>query len=63
MGEVSRRLAEIPRNLPVCVMCHGGVRSARIAKLLRGEGFSHVLNVSGGIAAWSSEVDPSVPAY
>lgn len=63
MGEVSRRLAEIPRNLPVCVMCHGGVRSARVAKLLRGEGFSHVLNVSGGIAAWSSEVDPSVPAY
>lgn len=63
MGEVSRRLVEIPRDIPVCVMCHGGVRSARIAKLLRDEGFSRVLNVSGGIAAWSSEIDSSVPAY
>lgn len=63
MGEVSRRLAEIPRGVPVCVLCHGGVRSARIAELLRSEGFPSVLNVSGGIAAWSSEVDSSVPAY
>jgi adenylyltransferase/sulfurtransferase len=30
---------------------------------LRQAGFRKVLNLKGGILAWSDEVDPSVPKY
>jgi rhodanese-related sulfurtransferase len=39
------------------------VRSARIVELLRKESFPTVFNVRGGIAAWSGEIDASVPTY
>lgn len=63
MGDVPGRVAEIPRDKPVYVMCHGGVRSGKVVEYLRGEGFGNVVNVRGGIGAWSAEVDGSVPVY
>ncbi len=63
MDEVPARVGEIPRDVPVFVMCHGGVRSGRVVEFLRGEGFGNVTNVRGGIGAWSAEVDASVPGY
>jgi adenylyltransferase/sulfurtransferase len=63
MGEIAGRTDEIPREVPVYVMCHGGVRSARVIEFLRGRGFANAVNVRGGIAAWSAEIDASVPTY
>lgn len=63
MGEVPARMDEIPRDRPVYVLCHGGVRSAQVVEFLRGHGFSNAANVHGGIASWSAEIDASVPAY
>ncbi|MEX1045492.1 MAG: molybdopterin-synthase adenylyltransferase MoeB [Chthoniobacterales bacterium] len=63
LGEVPERLDEIPRDVPVYVMCHGGVRSGRVVEFLRGQGFAKAVNVRGGIGAWSAEVDASVPVY
>lgn len=63
MGEVADRLTEIPEDRTVYVLCHSGVRSARIAASLRGVGRRRVFNVRGGIAAWSAEIDASVPVY
>jgi len=45
------------------VYCHTGVRSALAAAFLRARGFARVLNLLGGIEAWSTEVDPAVPRY
>ena len=44
------------------VMCHGGIRSARVCQMLLSMGFEDVHNVVGGIDAYSS-VDPSIPRY
>jgi molybdopterin/thiamine biosynthesis adenylyltransferase/rhodanese-related sulfurtransferase len=63
MGEVPQRLAEVPRDRPVYVLCHGGVRSGQVVEFLRRQGYANVRNVRGGIAAWSAEVDASVPTY
>lgn len=63
MGEVPTRLAELDRNRPIIVMCHHGRRSAQVAMLLERSGFAEVINLAGGIAAWSDEVDPDVPQY
>jgi rhodanese-related sulfurtransferase len=64
MGEVPGRVAELPRDRPIVVMCHHGVRSAHVVAYLReAHGFEQVVNLSGGIDAWSCDVDPRVPRY
>ena len=45
------------------IHCHHGVRSLMAAQFLKERGLERVANLSGGIAAWSEEVDPSVPQY
>ncbi len=45
------------------VHCHHGMRSAQAVNFLRGLGFTRVKNLRGGIDAWSTEVDPSIPRY
>jgi rhodanese-related sulfurtransferase len=45
------------------VLCHHGVRSAQMCKWLTSQGFTNVKNISGGIAAYSAHVDPSIPQY
>jgi len=63
MAAVPERLAELPKDKPIVVMCHGGTRSGRVAKYLRENGFSNAVNLTGGIDAWAVEIDPSVPRY
>ncbi len=50
MREVPGRLEEIPRDRPVVVYCHTGVRSLEVARLLAAEGYGDVRNLDGGIA-------------
>jgi rhodanese-related sulfurtransferase len=63
MREVPARLAELPRDKPLVVMCHSGGRSARVAQYLQDFGFSNVFNLRGGIDAWSTQIDSHVPRY
>ncbi len=62
MREVPRRLAEIPRERPVLVLCHHGGRSQVVADWLLAKGYV-AQNVAGGIDAWADEVDPSLSHY
>ncbi len=63
LGELPRRLDELDREREVVLHCKSGVRSAKAAALLRENGFPRVLNMEGGILAWSDTVDSSVPKY
>jgi len=63
MGEVPDRLSEIPKDRDVVVYCHSGARSMMVAGFLEQSGFESVANLSGGIDAWSVEVDLKVPRY
>lgn len=64
MGQLPARAAELPRDRLLVVMCHHGVRSAHaVAYLREAHGFEHLENLSGGIDAWSCDVDPRVPRY
>jgi len=63
LGELETRLGEIPREKMIVMHCHSGMRSERGAQLLRQAGFENVYNLEGGIEAWSSEVDSTVPRY
>lgn len=63
MHTLPARLHELDRDQPVLALCHHGGRSLQCAAFLQRQGFDAVYNVTGGIDAWSREVDPSVPRY
>lgn len=62
LAELPGRLAELPKGLPLVVMCHHGMRSAHAVRHLREAGFD-ALNLTGGIDAWSREIDAKIPLY
>lgn len=63
MGEIAERFTELPAGQPIVCLCHHGVRSLQVAAFLEQRGFEQVFNLSGGIDAWSCQVDPSVARY
>jgi rhodanese-related sulfurtransferase len=52
LGELERRLAEVPAHKPVLVICQSGQRSLAAASYLARAGFADVTNVDGGTGAW-----------
>ena len=52
-----------PKDTAIVTLCHHGVRSLGAATYLREHGFMNTKSMSGGIEAWASEIDPSVPHY
>lgn len=64
LSELPTRAAEVPTGSPVVLICHHGVRSAQaLAYLQQRHGHQNLLNLRGGIHAWSLRIDPSVPVY
>jgi rhodanese-related sulfurtransferase len=64
LGQVLNRMDEIDPNRETVVHCKMGGRSARAIDALKRSGFSgSLINLKGGITAWSNEVDPTVPKY
>jgi adenylyltransferase/sulfurtransferase len=63
LGDLPKRVNELNVGDEIVVHCKSGVRSGKAADFLRQSGFKRVLNVKGGILAWSDKVDPSVPKY
>lgn len=50
-------------DAPLVLICHHGSRSMHCAQFLAGQGLGPLINLSGGIDAWSQRVDSSVPRY
>jgi len=61
--ETMEELEKMPKDSALAFLCHHGNSSMGAAEYFRKQGFTNVSNVSGGIHAWSMEVDPSIPAY
>jgi rhodanese-related sulfurtransferase len=62
MQSIPARLDELDKTRPIACFCHHGGRSMQVANFLLQHGFQ-VVNVAGGIHAWSAQVDPSIPVY
>jgi sulfur-carrier protein adenylyltransferase/sulfurtransferase len=64
LGQVLGRMNEIDPARETVVHCKMGGRSAKAIEALKRTGFTgHLINLQGGITAWSNDVDPSVPKY
>ncbi len=63
LGELPERMDEIDPDEEIVLHCRSGGRSAQALELLRAHGYSRLLNLKGGILAWSDTIDPSIPKY
>jgi len=63
MNTVPERLSELDADWPIVCICHHGVRSMDVGLFLKRNGFSRVINLSGGVHAWATQVDAQMPTY
>lgn len=64
LGRVSESaLEQLSTDREIVVYCHHGVRSRLGGQILERLGFTDVYNLAGGIEAWSTRIDPSIPRY
>jgi rhodanese-related sulfurtransferase len=63
MGQIPDRLNELDPQRETVVICRSGGRSLQVAHFLSAQGFASVSNLTGGILAWSRDLDPRIPQY
>jgi sulfur-carrier protein adenylyltransferase/sulfurtransferase len=63
LSTLPQRFTELDPKQSYYLHCKMGGRSLRALQFLREQGFTQLKSVKGGIAAWSSEIDPAVPKY
>ena len=63
MDEITERHKSLPREAPLIVFCHHGMRSLNVVQYLEAKGFENALNLAGGIHAWATDVDPEMKQY
>ena len=63
MQSVPQHLATLPRDQPLIVLCHHGMRSGMVADFLRRNGFDQARNLAGGIDEWAQRIAPEMPRY
>lgn len=60
LGDLARRIAEIPRQAPVVFVCRSGVRSLTAAAIGSDGGLQDVADLEGGMLAWAAQIDPAI---
>lgn len=63
MGTIPDRQDELPKDKTIIIFCHHGMRSRSVQDYLEAKGFDNLINLAGGIDAWSKQVDPEIPQY
>jgi rhodanese-related sulfurtransferase len=56
-------LERLPQDKRIVLHCKSGARSAEALAIVKNAGFSDAVHVGGGVLAWVSQVDPSLPTY
>ena len=63
MSEIPAHCETLTKDQPIVVFCHHGMRSLNVQNFLISKGFDNIVNMQGGIHAWSSDVDSQAPQY
>ncbi len=63
LNQIPQRLDELNPQQEIVVICHHGVRSSQACQYLANSGFKQLVNLTGGIDAWSCDCDSSVQRY
>ena len=54
MMVIPARMAEVPTDVEVVVVCRSGGRSGQVVSYLMGNGWDNVLNLDGGMQVWAA---------
>ena len=63
MNTIPGKLFELDAEQSIVCICHHGVRSMQVGVFLEQHGFTHVINLTGGVHAWALQVDGTMPTY
>lgn len=63
LGSIPTSADALPKDRPLLVYCHHGMRSLHATQFLRQHGYTEASSIRGGIDAWSRQIDPSIPRY
>ena len=63
MRGIPARYRELKRDAEIVMVCHHGARSFQAGMFLEQMGFTGIVNLHGGVAAWARDVDPTMPTY
>jgi sulfur-carrier protein adenylyltransferase/sulfurtransferase len=63
LGDLPARMHELDTADDIVTQCRSGARSAKALGILQSAGFRKLKNLTGGILAWSDDVDPTLPKY
>lgn len=63
LQQVPTRVAELPSDRPLVVICHHGMRSYNAVSWLRRNGMATAVNLQGGIDAWARDIEPTMGVY
>ncbi len=63
LGKLHQKLDQLDSQKETIVICHHGIRSRQAGMYLERNGFSNVINLSGGVDAWALEIDPNMNIY
>jgi sulfur-carrier protein adenylyltransferase/sulfurtransferase len=63
LGDLAYRWGELDPDATTVVYCHAGIRSEKGRDILRSVDFANVRSLTGGIDAWSRNIDPNIARY
>lgn len=63
MQSIPARYMDLDKIAPIVLICHHGHRSQQVGMFLERQGFTNVINLVGGVAAWAQQVEPAMPNY
>ncbi|MEZ5671531.1 MAG: rhodanese-like domain-containing protein [Thiotrichaceae bacterium] len=63
MREIPSKISALDPQQEIVVICHHGIRSRQVCYFLENNGFTRVINLTGGVAAWARDVDPQMTVY
>lgn len=63
MGQIPTKLNQLDPQQEIVVICHHGIRSARVCQYLEQQGFDQMINLTGGVDAWARDIDYEMEVY
>lgn len=63
LSRFAEEIHKLDSSQSLVLHCHFGQRSMKALQFLRQAGFTKLKSLKGGIDAWSTEIDPTVPRY
>ena len=63
MRQLPAALDQLNPERETVVVCHHGIRSFSVCRYLEQMGFTNLVNLEGGVAAWARDVQPDMATY